>query len=146
MPTPISKRLVLDTSVLVAAFRSPNGASRRMLKLIAQERLRPLATPALFLEYEDVLTRPEQLEAHGVSQEEIQEFLGGLVARLEPVEIHFQWRPQLTDPDDELVLEAALNGRADALVTHNTRHFLLAANRFGLRILTPANLFRKELS
>ncbi len=89
--------------------------------------------------------RPEQLDAFAVDASEMEEFLGGLADRIQPIEIHFQWRPQLQDPDDEMVLEAALNGRADALVTHNARHFLVAAKRFKLRILTPAELIREGL-
>lgn len=138
-------RLVLDTSVFVAGFRSSGGASRRLLNLVAEGGILPLATPALFLEYEEVLTRPEQLGALTVDAYEMEEFLGGLAGLIEPIEIHFQWRPQLQDPDDEMVLEAALNGRADALVTHNAKHFLVAATRFKLRILTPSELIREGL-
>ena len=62
----------------------------------------------------------------------------------EPVEVHFRWRPQLTDPSDELVLEAAVNGSADRLVTHNVRDFQAAATKFELRVVTPRD-FLKEI-
>lgn len=74
---------------------------------------------------------------HGLSVEQVNEFLAHLAVRIEPVDIHFLWRPQVSDPGDEMVLEAAINGRADALVTHNIRHFAPAALRFQLSILTP---------
>jgi predicted nucleic acid-binding protein len=61
-------------------------------------------------------------------------------AAMEPVEVRFAWRPQLADPDDEMVLDAAMNGRADALVTHNLADFALAAPRFGLIVLPPGEL------
>jgi putative PIN family toxin of toxin-antitoxin system len=86
-------------------------------RLIATRRLVALATPPLFLEYEDVLKRPEHRLAHGLAPEAMEEFLAELAALIEPVEVHFQWRPQSRDPNDEMVLEAAINGRADALVT-----------------------------
>ncbi len=94
-------------------------------------------TTALFLEYEDVLLRPEHRLATGLSEEDVERVLAALASAAEPVEVHFRWRPQLRDPADELVLEAAVNGRADALVTHNVRHFAPAMESFRLRVLTP---------
>jgi hypothetical protein len=64
----------------------------------------PLATPPLFLEYEEVLKRPEQRLAHGLALELIDEFLAEFSALIEPVEVHFSWRPQLRDANDEMVL------------------------------------------
>ena len=81
-----------------------------------------LATPPLFLEYEAVLKRPEQLAASGLSPADVDAALDALAALIEPVEAHLSWRPQLDDPDDEMVLEAAINGRADALVTYSATH------------------------
>lgn len=128
---------MLDTSVVVAAFRSRRGPSNRLLERVARGLVRPLVTTALFLEYEDVLLRPEHRLATGLSEEDVERVLAALASAAEPVEVYFRWRPQLRDPADELVLEAAVNGRAVALVTHNTRHFAPAAQRFELRVLTP---------
>lgn len=102
-----------------------------------------LASAPLFLEYEDVLLRPEQMQAHGWSADSIARLLRAMAQRLEPVEIHFQWRPQLPDPGDEIVLEAAVNGRADALVTHNRRHFRALEKLFGIPVLAPGELARR---
>lgn len=131
---------MLDSSVIVSAFRSRRGASSRMLGLVAERRIVPLATPALFLEYEEVLKRPEQLAVSELSFAEVDAALAALAAAVEPVEVHFTWRPQLADADDEMVLEAAVNGRADALVTHNLADFAAVAPRFGLALLRPAEL------
>lgn len=130
-------RIVLDTSVLVAALRRRRGASNELLRRVAQSSLRPLVSTALFLEYEDVISRAEQRLATGMSERDIESFLAALASACDPVEVHFRWRPQLSDPSDELVLEAAVNGMADALVTHNVRDFQVAAERFDLRVLTP---------
>lgn len=130
-------RIVLDTSVLVAALRSRRGDSNELLRRVAQSSLRPLVSTALFLEYEDVISRAEQRLATGMSERDIESFLAALASACDPVEVHFRWRPQLSDPSDELVLEAAVNGMADALVTHNVRDFQVAAERFDLRVLTP---------
>jgi putative PIN family toxin of toxin-antitoxin system len=140
------KRVVLDTSVLVSGFRSRYGASQRLLRLVVEQRLVLLATPALFLEYEDVLKRPEQREVSGLSVAQVDLALAAISVAVEPVEIHFSWRPQLADADDEMVLEAAVNGRADALVTHNVADFALAAPKFGLAVLRPGALLERLMS
>jgi predicted nucleic acid-binding protein len=98
------------------------------------------------LEYEEVLKRPEHRLAHGLSLEAIDEFLAELAALVEPVEVHFQWRPQTPDPNDEMVemvLETAINGRANAIVTYNVSDFAGAARRFKISVLSPAELLRK---
>jgi putative PIN family toxin of toxin-antitoxin system len=131
-------RLVLDTSVLVSGLRSNKGASYRLLQLAQMGRFVMLTTPALFLEYEDVLSRPEQQAVHGLNMLEIGQFMGTLARVMSAVEVHFRWRPQLMDPNDEMVLETALNGRAKAIVTHNVRDFAGIDQSFGLHIWSPA--------
>lgn len=136
-------RVALDTSVLVAGLRSRLGASNRLLELIAAGRCVPLVTTAVFLEYADVLLRPEHRLATGMSEDDVTDFLAALASAAEPIEVHFQWRPQLPDPADELILEAAVNGRADAIVTHNVRDFQAAAKAFGMPVLTPAQVLQE---
>lgn len=136
-------RVVIDTSVIVAGLRSRLGASNRLLTAIAHRRVRPLVTTAVFLEYEAVLLRAEQRLATGMSEADVSGFLAALAAAAEPVEISFRWRPQLRDPADELMLEAAVNGRAAAIVTHNLTDFSPAAPRFSVRVLTPSLLLNE---
>lgn len=136
------RRVVLDTSVVVAALRSQLGASNAVLNLVATRQLIALATPPLFLEYEDVLKRPEHRLIHGLVDEQIDEFLKEFAVLIEPVETHFQWRPQVRDPNDEMVLEAAVNGRADALVTFNIADFVQAGKWFRIPILRPADILK----
>jgi putative PIN family toxin of toxin-antitoxin system len=134
---------VLDTSVIVAALRSRTGASNAVLEHVARGRLQPLVTTAVFLEYEDVLKRPETRLASGMSDEDVEGFLAALASAAEGIDVHFRWRPQLSDPTDELVLEAAVNGEAEALVTHNLRDFEPATRLFGLRLLLPGDLLKE---
>ena len=70
-------------------------------------------------------------------------FVDTIAALSEPVELHFFWRPQLRDPNDEMVLETAINGRADAIVTFNLRDFGLAPYRFGIDVLLPAQAIQR---
>jgi putative PIN family toxin of toxin-antitoxin system len=138
------RRVVIDTSILVAGFRSRRGASFAILEHVAEGAVVPLATPALFLEYEAVMKRPEHLLAARLALNEVDAVLRALAAAIEPVPVHFTWRPQLADPSDEMVLEAAVNGRAAAIVTHNAGDFG-PASRFGIPVLQPS-LFLKEIA
>ena len=133
-------RVVLDTSVIVAGLRSQLGASNRVLAMVARQQILPLVTTALFLEYEDVLNRPEQRLATRMATEQVEGFLAAFASAAEAVDVHFTWRPQLADPSDELVLEAAANGRASAIVTHNVRDFLPAARDFDIEVITPGDM------
>jgi putative PIN family toxin of toxin-antitoxin system len=136
-------RVVLDTSVVVAALRTTLGAGSAVLRLVAEREMIALATPPLFLEYEEVLQRAEQRLAHGLDNGELESFLSELAAVVEPIELHFRLRPQLRDPKDEMVLETAINGRADALVTYNISDFAVAGRRFQIPVLTPGQLLQK---
>ncbi|MDX2224530.1 MAG: putative toxin-antitoxin system toxin component, PIN family [Rhodospirillaceae bacterium] len=135
--------IVLDTDIVVTALRSVMGGSNAILREVARGRLTPLITPALFLEYEAVLKRPEQRLAHGLSLDGVDRFLAAFASACRGVEISFQWRPQLADANDEMVLEAAVNGRADALITHNVRDFAKGAERFGVRVVRPGQLLKE---
>ena len=81
--------------------------------------------------------------AAGLDLHEIGIFIDAVLAMAEPVETHFMWRPQLRDPADELVLEAAVNGPAAAIVTFNRRDFGAMPSRFGIEVLTPAEAIRR---
>lgn len=95
-----------------------------------------LASPTLFFEYEQVLVRPEHLAAAGATALDASRFLDALATFLVPVEVHFLWRPQLSDAEDEMVLEAAINGGADAIITFERQTFERAAHSFGIAVMT----------
>jgi putative PIN family toxin of toxin-antitoxin system len=134
-------KVVLDTDVLVAAVRSRQGASRAWLASVLSGEVTLLLSVPLAFEYEDVLLRPEQLRASGATVEQMSALLDALCAVCRPVEIQFLWRPMLRDPDDEMVLEVAANGRADRLLTFNERHFAGAA-RLGVVVERPGPAWR----
>jgi hypothetical protein len=95
------------------------------------------------LQYESVLNRSEHLAAGGISAADVEVLLDAIALIAEPIRISFLWRPVLSDPGDDLVLETAVNGQAVAVVTFNLRHFEPAAARFGLEILAPADAVRR---
>jgi putative PIN family toxin of toxin-antitoxin system len=136
-------RAVLDTSVLVSALRSPAGASNLLVQAVFEGQMRPLISVALALEYEAVLTRPEHLAVSGFDPSEAMKIVNAFCSRGEPVHIAHRLRPQLVDPDDEFILETAYHGDAECIVTFNRRDFALAARKFGIDILSPAEAVRK---
>jgi len=137
-------RAVLDTNVLIAASRSRQGASYALLHALRQRRFIALASVPLLLEYEAVLKRPEQLQAGGRTLAMTDAFLDALCRYVEPVHLHYLWRPQTRDAADEMVLETALNGQADVLVSLNIADFAAAARRFHLPLMTPGEFYRQH--
>jgi putative PIN family toxin of toxin-antitoxin system len=133
---------VFDSNIFVAALRSRRGASFLILSAIRQQILFGAISEALFLEYCDVLKRDNNLQNFWTDLDEVDIILGVLADVLEPVPIYFQWRPQLRDPKDEMVLECAINAQARAIVTFNTQDFLPAAAQFGIEIVQPGELVR----
>jgi len=128
---------VLDTSVVVAAFRSRLGASRQMLLAALNHRFEILLSVPLLLEYEAVLKRPEHLTASKIEPSEVEMVLNDLISVAKPVRLAFRWRPDLADPADDMVLETAANGGATAIVIFNMRHFADVAATFGVRLMSP---------
>jgi predicted nucleic acid-binding protein len=131
-------RAVYDTIVMRAGVRSRRQPEYRCLQMIGLGRVVLLGTAGLFLEYEEVLTRPETLAATGLSREDVARFLTGLAAVIEPVRIDFDWRPMLRDPDDDMLANCAANGAADCVVTNNLRHVGLIEQLLGVPVLRPA--------
>ena len=128
---------MLDTDVMVAAMRSERGASRQLLLAALDRRFEMLLSVSLMLEYEAVLTRPEHLQAAGISREDVGVVLDDIASVVTRVRLTFRWRPQLRDPNDDMVLEAAVNGSADAIVTFNQRDFAISTRTFALQTLLP---------
>lgn len=127
-------QVVLDTNVLVAALRSKVGASSHLLGLLGNLQWRPNLTVALALEYEAVLKRDRELLR--LSDEDIDRFLGTIYAYAGFHRQYFRWRPAMNDPDDDMVLEAALSSRSDFVITFNQRDFR-GMEQFGIRCVTP---------
>jgi putative PIN family toxin of toxin-antitoxin system len=137
-----SMRIVLDTDVVVAGSRSDRGASFQWLLAALERRVTLLLSVPLCLEYEAVLRRRGHLRAMATKVADVGRFLDALVAVAEPVDVRFLWRPDLRDPDDAKVLEAAVNGRTDWLLTFNVADLAVAA-RFGINVGRPGVALRR---
>ena len=138
-----SMRLVLDTNIVVSGLRSPSGAAAALLDRALSRAFTLLLSVALALEYEAAANDTEQRLASDLSEEDVATILASLCAVAEPVYCWFLWRPQLSDPADEMVLETAINGGADGLVSFNRRHFERAAAQFGIPVLSPQQALRR---
>jgi putative PIN family toxin of toxin-antitoxin system len=133
----------LDTATLVSAIRSDRGASNRLLVLSLERRFTALVSTPLFFEYEAVMTRDEHLRVAGRTAAEVTGILDALAAVAEPVRLAFHWRPFLRDANDDMVLETAINGGADAVVTLNARDFAGSTEKFGIDVLAPRQALAK---
>ncbi len=103
-----------------------------------------LASVPLFFEYEAVLCRAEHLLAGRLTRPQVIGFLNYLAGLIHPVKLHYLWRPLLGDVADEMVLETAINGGANCIVTFNTKHFAPAV-KFGIDVIRPDEAIRRVL-
>jgi predicted nucleic acid-binding protein len=133
-------RVVLDSSVLVAASRSRRGASFALVNSIPAPEFQICLSVGLYAEWQEVLARPENLPP-GLTSDDAMRFLQYLASQAHLQEIHFLWRPFLPDPDDDLVLELAFAARCSHIITHNVRHFR-GSEQLGVTALSPGEFLK----
>ena len=132
-------KIVIDTNVVVSAFRSRTGAAFRVVELWGGKRFQPIVSVPLVLEYESVLLR--HAAEFGLTPRDVGDVLDYLCTIATHQAVYYLWRPVSRDPGDDLVLEVAVAGGAKYIVTHNLKDFVRAAD-FGIRALPPANFLR----
>jgi putative PIN family toxin of toxin-antitoxin system len=136
-------RIVIDTSVLVAAVRSGTGASKALIDLALARRFSLLMNYPVACEYRAVALRPNHVASSTLTFAEIERLIEELEDVAEPVEVIHNYRPLSPDPNDDLVLELAINGYADHIVTNNLRHLQAPAARFRIQVLNAQNALSK---
>ena len=132
-------RVILDTNVILAALRSQTGASHRLLLTIGHPQWQSVITPALMYEYEDVARRPGNVP--GLSPQQITHILDRVYQLSQRKLTWFSWRPLSSDPGDDAILEAAIAGNCDFVVSFNERH-LRPAGEFGIEVIKPVALLK----
>lgn len=139
-------RLVLDTDVVLSGLRSVTGGSRILLFAIEAKAVTPRIGVATLIEYEAVLTRSEHRSVTGLGVEEVDRFLNGFMMYADEVAPHFRLRPSIRDPDDELFMELAINGQAEALVTFNVGDYRPIGSRSAVQtieVCRPGDILRR---
>ena len=137
-------RIVLDTNVLTGALLSHSGENRRLLRARLEGKFRPIIGQALFCEYEDVLTRRELFRNCPLSEKDRMSLLDAVLSVSEWVKIYYSLRPNLRDEGDNHLIELAIAGSANMIVTNNVRDLLSAELRFPvLRIMRPHELLKE---
>ena len=127
-------QIILDTNILVAAFRSRRGAANLLLDKLEDSRWQVNVSTPLLLEYEDVLKRPEMRDF--ISKSDVDIFLDGLCSIAEFNDIFYLWRLLAKDPNDAFILELAVRVNADFIITYNAKDFPAAAD-FDIQLVTP---------
>lgn len=128
------RSVVLDTNVIVSGLRSRRGASFRVLSLVGSGAFDHCMSVTLAFEYEDSVRRPDS--GIRLSDHAVKDVLDFLCSSARRVKIHFLWRPVLPDSKDDMVLEVAVHGACEAIVTYNVRDFR-GCERFGVRAIRP---------
>lgn len=136
-------KVVLDTDVVLAAVISERGASRQLLLRVVDGLLPAVVSVPLMLEYEAVLKRPKHIQASGITVDDMEIILDQLAASMQPVDLYFLWRPLLRDSEDDMVLETAVNGGADTIVTFNTGDFRNVPAWHDIQVIRPGDVLRR---
>ena len=133
-------QIVIDTNLIVSALRSKRGASFRLLRLLGDSRFEISVSVPLVIEYEKAAKGP--VRRGGLSSREVDDILDFICAVARHRKIYYLWRPLLRDPKDDMVLELAVAGGCDFIVTYNQRDFI-GAEEFGIGVLTPKEFLHR---
>ena len=128
-------RIVIDTNIFVSALRSDLGASYALISQIPSDKFQIVLTIPLYLEYQDVLTRPEHMSGKS-SKDDIINFLRYICSIAYKQQIYYLWRPWVKDPNDDMVLEAAVASQSKYIITHNLHDFKGINAYFGIKAIT----------
>ena len=132
-------QVILDTNIIYSAVRSNRGASYKLLMMLPSEAFEINVSTPLVLEYEEILKRPDKNIT--LSHEKIDDILDYICSIANKRRIPFSWRPLSTDPDDDFLLELAVECDCDLIVTYNVRDFY-SIKDFGVKVVTPGEFLR----
>jgi len=142
----VAERIVIDTNVLVSTVLSPQSPNRELLRRCFEGNYQPLIGHKLFLEYEDVFSRPDLMQKSPFSPQQRERLLNNILSICLLVPVYYLWRPNSPDEGDNHLLELAVAGNASSIVTYNVRDLKRAELHFPVSIRTPADLLKGDPS
>ena len=141
----MNNTVVVDTSVIISALIGKKGPSREIVRLCLLGQLKPIISNALYSEYQEVSARKNITDLCPLTIDEIQDLLNAFYSVTQWVSIHYLWRPNLTDENDNFIIELAIAGNATTIITNNMRDFRNSEISFPeLKIVTPEKLLKGE--
>lgn len=139
------KYTVIDTNVFVSALLSETTAPRQVIRLCLLGEIQPLMSNALFVEFESLLSRDNIFRKSPLSEQQRQDFLSDFLSVCKWVSIYYLWRPNLRDEADNHLIELALSGGGEHIITGNTKDFKGTELSFPqIQILTPSNYLKQR--
>ena len=134
--------IVVDTNVLIGALIGKKySANRTLIEFCFLKKFIPLINNSLFLEYEDVFTRPEIIKQSPYSKTESEELFYAFLLICQWTKIYYSWRPNLKDEKDNYLIELAVAGNANFIVTNNVKDFQNNELKFPqIKIVTPKEM------
>ena len=139
----MTRTIVVDTSIIISALIGSQGPSREVIRRCLLNDYTPLISNSLFLEYEDVSSRERIINLCSITNEEKRKLLNAFYHTCHWISIHYLWRPNIKDEGDNFLIELAVAGNADYIVTNNINDFKNAQLKFpNIQIVTPEQLLR----
>ena len=135
-------KIVIDTNVFVSVLIGREGsAAREVLRRCLQGNYQPLIGNALFTEYQDVMNRDEIKAKCPLTESEAKDLLADFMSVCQWVKIFYLWRPNLKDEADNHLIELAIAGNAQIIVTRNINDFKRSQLQFPqIEILKPEEI------
>jgi putative PIN family toxin of toxin-antitoxin system len=141
----MSMRVVIDTNIIVSALMNPSNAPRQIVRMCLNREIRPLIGSALYTEYRDVIARDDLFQNCLVLSDDRDAFLDALFSVAEWVKVHFLWRPNLRDESDNHLIELAVAGGAEAIISANKRDLNFGELLFpGIRVRTAGEFLEER--
>lgn len=133
-------KVIIDTSVLISGLYSNKGAAFKLLEIIGHPDLKIFISTSLALEYESVAKR--ETESYWLDAILLDSFIDFICSNSSETVIYYNWRPFLSDPNDDFILELAVASGANWIVTYNHSDFI-GSDKFGIKTITPKELLIK---
>jgi uncharacterized protein len=141
------QKVVIDTNIFISALISRSSSySRKIIERVFDNSITPLMGEALFHEYIEVANRHDIFKSCVLNEKERQEFLQAYMKCCSWSKIYYKWRPNLQDEGDNHIIELAVAGRADYIITKNIKDLKSGELLFErLQIVTPDEFIKEKL-